>query len=134
MNDQIVLTIENWHLKLVNPDDGTKFQKKEYPIFVWESTGYKRFKIQFSTVASFEVKYVRTFPRSDNDWIYETSYTVEKWQAWRLNRLRKGHQPLYWRVLAQDRDGNEKISQTRRIFVETKKGYVKEKKKNNKKR
>jgi len=117
--DQMVLSVENWHLTLVNPDDGTRFQINEYPLFAWESKGYKQFKIQFSTEASFEEESVRTFPQGDDPWLYEPSITLEKWQAGQLNWLSKGHLPLYWRVLAQDRYGNKKISQTRRIFVST---------------
>ena len=129
-NDAEIYIYEIPHLTLVSPEDGSEFHIKEFlketPVFVWESSeDYIGFKIQFSTVASFEGKYTLTFPESDDAWLNEPSFTVGKWQAWQLNRLRKGHQPLYWRVLAQDRSGNEKISQTRHIFAETKKGYVK---------
>jgi hypothetical protein len=120
MNDQMVLSVENWHLTLVSPDDGIEFQKKEFPVFVWDSRGYLQFKIQFSTVASFERK-TPSFPKTDDAWLNEPSITLDKTQAAELKELiqdkDEGIKLLYWRVLAQDRYGNEEISQARSIVV-----------------
>ena len=106
-------------ITLVSPDDGIEFDKKELPVFVWESSeDYIEFKIQLSTVASFEGTYTLTFPESDDAWLNEPSITLDKKQAIKLKELLGDEYKLnflYWRVLAQDSSGNEEISQTRHL-------------------
>ena len=99
------------YLAPISPGDGLISHEKNYPVFMWEGIGYDRFKVQFSSVIDFIEKRTLTFPQLDNAWLHETSFTVE--EASQLSRLRKRHQPLYWRVLAQDEYGNEKVSQVR---------------------
>ena len=105
-------------LNVVSPGDGLISHEKEYPVFKWEGIGYDRFKVQFSSTRDFIDNWTTvTFPWSDDSWLYETSFTPVKWQAGQLNRLREKQQPLYWRVLARDKYGNEKTSQVRSFIM-----------------
>ncbi len=101
------------YLTAISPGDGLISYEKEYPVFMWESIGYNRFKVQFSTVKDFKEKLTGTFPQLGDSWLHETSFTADNREAIFLNRLGERNQPLYWRVLAQDEYGNEKISQVR---------------------
>ena len=109
-DDAEIYTYKIPNLALVSPDDGIEFTLKEFPVFVWEGGGYIQFKIQFSTVASFEGKqYTRTFPESDDAWLNEPSVTLDKKQVNAIKGLlgdNNNSQLLYWRVLAQDSSGN----------------------------
>jgi hypothetical protein len=108
------------HLTLVSPDDGIECPKKEFPVFVWKAGGYIQFKIQFSTVPSFEGQYTLTFPEGDDAWQNEHSVTLDKEQVHAIKKLCKDKDKfrlLYWRVLAQDSSGNEEISQARHIII-----------------
>jgi len=118
VDDEVVLSVENWHLTLVSPADGIEFNTKEIPVFVWDSNGYEQFKIQFSNVASFEGKIV-TFGGAGNNWLTEPSITLSKDQTsdFKTELLADKANLVYWRVLALDRYGNEKISETRQIVV-----------------
>jgi beta propeller repeat protein len=105
-------------LIVVSPGDGMISHENKYPIFKWDGIGYDRFKVQFSSTRDFIDNWTTvTFPWPDDVWLYETSFTPEKWQAGQLNRLREKQQPLYWRVLARDKYGNEKISQVQSFVM-----------------
>jgi hypothetical protein len=119
-NDAEIYIYEIPPLTLVSPDDGSEFHIKEFleetPVFVWESSNkYIQFKIQFSTVASFEGEYTLTFPESDDAWLKEPSITLEEKQAAQLIELIEDEDEglnklLYWRVLAQDGYGSDEVS------------------------
>ena len=105
-------------LFIVAPGDGLISHENKYPVFKWEGIGYNRFKVQFSSNRDFLDNWTTvTFPQPDDVWLFDTSFTVEKWLTGRLNQLRKGDNPLYWRILARDEYGNEKISQVRSFMM-----------------
>ena len=105
-------------LILVSPGDGVTSQKKEYPVFMWEGIGYDRFRVQFSSSRDFMDNWTTiAFPLPDDAWLSQTSFTVKRWQALLLNLLSIRHHTLYWRILAHDEDGNEKISQVRSLVM-----------------
>jgi hypothetical protein len=109
-------------LNVVSPGDGLISHEKEYPVFKWEGIGYDRFKVQFSSTRDFiDNRTTVTFPWPGDAWLYEASFTVDEGQIGQLNQLRRGFQPLYWRVLAQDEYGNEQISQVRSFVMGPKK-------------
>jgi hypothetical protein len=89
----------------------------KFPVFSWESSeDYTRYKVQFSTVESFEEQYTLTFG-SDGAGLDEPTITLERLETAKLIVLNHALQDLYWRVLAQDGYGNEVISEARRIVV-----------------
>ena len=122
-SDQVTMDLIPPSLALVSPADGSEFNSKEIPVFDWEGGEDYRFKIQFSTVASFEGTYTLTFPESTESvdaWLNVTSITLEKLQKRELKGLLEDHDNpnfLYWRVLAVDRSGNVEISETRHLVV-----------------
>ncbi len=105
------------YLAVISPGDGLFSYEKEYPVFMWESIGYNRFRVQVSTVREFKEKQTRTFPQLGDSWLHETSFTADNGEANLLNRLGERNQPLYWRVLAQDEYGNETISKVHSFVV-----------------
>ncbi|MEK6197721.1 MAG: hypothetical protein N2B58_06050, partial [Desulfobacterales bacterium] len=118
-DDAEIYTYEIPHITLVSPADGSEFTFKELPVFVWDSS-YIKFKIEFSTLESFEWPDTLTFPEETNTWLNEPSITLDKNQVNNLKSLwenQGGAKLLYWRVLAQDSSGNEQISQARHIYV-----------------
>ena len=69
-------------------------------------------------MASFEVGSTVTFPGSAiNPWLNEPTITLQNDQVIELQDLLGTAQIIYWRVLAQDSYGNEKISEETRSFV-----------------
>jgi hypothetical protein len=118
-DDAEIYTYEIPHITLVSPADGSEFTFKELTVFVWDSS-YIKFKIEFSTLESFEWPDTLTFPEETNTWLNEPSITLDKKQVNNLKSLwenQGGAKLLYWRVLAQDSSGNEQISQARHIYV-----------------
>jgi hypothetical protein len=121
-DDAEIYTYEIPHLKLVSPDDGIAINRKEgFPVFVWKGGGYIKFKIQFSTLASF-AEQTLTFPEGVDAWLQETSITLDKKLTKDIYKLidddvggKDPYKILYWRVLAQDASGNEEISQARHV-------------------
>jgi hypothetical protein len=124
VDDEVVLSVENWHLTPVSPVSGFEMTKKAFkkapPVFVWNSRGYEQFKIQFTITNTFEEQYTLTLPKDGDTWLNETSITLDKEQASDIvEKLEDGdnYNAIYWRVLALDRYGNEKISETRHIVI-----------------
>ena len=105
MNDQVELTVENW-LKLVSPADGSEFQLNEGSVFVWDSS-YTKFKVQFT----------HTFPKHNDVWLKEPSFTLDKEQTADIKDLLERSHILYWRVLGYDGTGNVEISKAQHIVV-----------------
>ena len=104
------------HLTLLSPADGSTFNIKKLPVFVWDGN-YPQFKIQFSTTASFEGQHTNTFPKRNDVWLNEPSITLNKEESKDIKEMLEDTQILHWRVLAQDTSGNEEISQARHIVV-----------------
>jgi hypothetical protein len=112
VNDQVELTVENW-LKLVSPADGSAFQLSEGSVFVWDSS-YTQFKIQFGKV---EGQFTHTYPKNNDVWLNEPSFTLDKEQTADIKDLLERSQILYWRVLGYDGTGNVEISKAQHIVV-----------------
>ena len=112
VNDQVVLSVENW-LKLVSPADGSEFQLSEGSVFVWDSS-YTKFKVQFGKV---EGQFTHTFPKHNDVWLNEPSFTLDKEQTADIKDLLERSQILYWRVLGYDGTGNVEISKAQHIVV-----------------
>ena len=130
MTDEMMLAVQTWYLTIVSPDNGIIIQKNKYPVFTWESNGYKLFKIQFSSEKNFRKKRTITYPRRYKAWLRETYFTVGD-EAKQLNRLKKRHQKIYWRVLAKDKYGNKKIGQVQSVNVVAKNIALKKRDRNN---
>jgi hypothetical protein len=113
VNDQMVLSVENW-LKLVSPADGSTFSRKELPAFAWDSS-YTQFKIQFGNV---EGEFSRTYPKNNYDWLNDPSFTPDNEQTADIkDMLGKESNLLYWRVLGFDGAGNVERSKAQHIIL-----------------
>ena len=106
-------------LSAITPGDGFALNNSYYPVFEWEAIGYDRFRVQFSSTKDFTEGETLTFPSLSDPWFAETSFTVDESLTQWLESMGMIDSPFYWRIVAQDQDGNETTSQPRRIVVIT---------------
>jgi hypothetical protein len=77
--------------------------------------------VQFSFAKDFTEGETFTFPSLSDSWFYESSFTADKSLTKWLDDMAKIDSSMYWRIVAQDQDGNETASQVRRIVISGKK-------------
>jgi len=108
------------YIILLIPEDGEILPKRPPPTFLWESAGYDEFKVQFSGDVNFPKRKTLTLPPWRD--LSEGSYTPRRWEWGLIRWMERRNGSLYWRVRAEDEDGNVAFSNALEFTIEKSKG------------
>jgi hypothetical protein len=105
------------YLTLLKPGDGVTLSPRSSPTFSWEGIGYEKYKIAFSKYPGFSTGSILTIPAGGQDWLAGTSLelTEEAWKS--IVDMVEGDGTVYWRVMAEDADGEGGFSEMRDFVI-----------------
>ena len=101
--------------------DGVVLPPKPPATFDWESAGFDRFQLQFSTSPDFARRVVSVPQKRRRDrtrWIAENTYTPSRREWKSVRRLGRGGRTVYWRVYGENRRGRGFTSDAKQFEIE----------------
>jgi len=105
---------------LVSPEDCASFSFFRSPVFEWEGEGLVRFNLEFSTTPDFTTNVI-VLPagyKRDGGWITGESYTPNRREWRKIQRLGRRGQTVYWAVYGEDEAGKGFVSKTFQLKID----------------
>jgi hypothetical protein len=87
------------------------------PTFTWECIGYDRSRVEFSSNSDFAAGSTLSLPSGGQGWLASNPLnpTGEEWES--IVGMVGGNGTVFWRVIAEDADGNQGFSETRDFVI-----------------